>query len=389
MSGTTTMASRLQCTVLALLVSLALGACRREVPTPPPTAAMPTQPVAPVPEPTAPASQSPIAETAVAEMPAVPVEAAPPHAAVAPASSAACLAHTAPSTAPRSVTVHRWVDDAGITHYSDQAPASAAAGHRLIEVRGLPPIAVNATGYDVDLPDQVQQRATTDALAVQRVLRDALGVGAPSGLTLKIVFVGDADPYARLIGDPLMAGSVGAYASASRSIYLRMQAHNEATFAVLRHEITHALVHESIGNLPTSLNEGLAEYFGRYRVSGLGGQIDLGADRDALQHAAPIDDGSDALVEALARDGADFYAGNSDAAREQRYVRAYALVALLMRDAPGRAALAAVLAVQQADPCRTVAVERVLDARYPGGLRALATAWAGFMRNPPEGIQAY
>ncbi|NCT68165.1 MAG: DUF4124 domain-containing protein [Rhodanobacteraceae bacterium] len=375
---------------LAVFV-LAVAACGREAP---PAAPAPAPRIASAPAPSA----APVADTtavaAPAEKPAPdaaptdPATTAPPHGAVAPASSAACLARTA-SSAPRSVTVHRWVDAAGITHYSDQPPAATVAGHRTIEVGGLPAIAVEATGYDVNLPDQLQQRAVTDALGVQRVLRDALGVGAPAGLTLKIVFVRTAETYAGLIGDPLMAGSVGAYSSAKRTIYVRMQPHDEASFAVLRHEITHALVHESIGNLPTSLNEGLAEYFGRYQVGGLGGQVDLGADRDALQRAAPSGDGSEALVELLARDGADFYAGASDAAREQRYVRAYALVALLMRDAPGRAALAAVLAAQQADPCRPVAVESVLEARHAGGLRALAGAWAGFMRDLPQGIQAY
>lgn len=382
-----TRSGRAVCTLLAML---ALGACGREAPPaapPRPSAAAPV-PVAEVTPVEAPVPVTPV-ELPASEAPLVPAETVPPHGAVAPASSAACLAHSVPSAAPRAVTVHRWVDAAGITHYSDQAPAAAVAGHRTIEVAGLPPITVEASGYDVNLPDQLQQRAVIDALAVQRVLRDALGVGVPAGLALKIVFVRAADAYAGLIGDPVMAGSVGAYSSANRTIYVRMQARDEASFAVLRHEITHALMHEAIGNLPTSLNEGLAEYFGRYRVSGLGGQVDLGADRDALLRAAPGGDGSEALVEVLARDGADFYAGDSDVAREQRYLRAYALVALLMRDAPGRAALGAVLTVQQADPCRPLAVESVLGARYPGGLRRLAEAWAGFMRNPPEGIQAY
>lgn len=306
-----------------------------------------------------------------------------------PPQTAACLAHSA-SIPSRSVTVHSWVDASGITHYSDQPPPAAVKDHRLIEVHGLAPIAIRASGYDVNLPDGLQQRAVADALGVQRVMRDALGVGAPAGLTLRVVFVRAADVYAGLIGDPALASSAGAYSTAQQTIFVRMQAQDEASFAILRHEITHALVHESIGNLPTAVNEGMAEYFGRYRVGGMGGQIDIGADRAAMTGAAPAGEGSDALVDLLARDGANFYAVAADASnRGQRYLRAYALVALLMRDAAGRAALAAVLGAQHADPCRPVAVENVLDARYPGGLPALAAAWAAFMRSPPAAIQAY
>ena len=290
----------------------------------------------------------------------------------------------------RSVTVHRWIDAAGITHYSDQPPPQASHDHRLIEVLGLAPIAVQASGYDVNLPDHLHQRVVADALGVQRVLRDALGVAAPLGLTLRVVFVRAPEAYANLIGDPQLASSAGAYSTAQQTIYVRMQAQDEASFAVLRHEITHALVHESIGNLPTPINEGLAEYLGRYRINGLGGQIDIGADRSAIVGAAPAGNGSDALVDLLARDGANFYVMTGDASsREQRYLRAYSLVALLMRDAEGRAALAAVLAAQHADPCRPVAVESVLDAHYPGGLSALATAWTAFMHAPNTAVQAY
>lgn len=290
----------------------------------------------------------------------------------------------------RSVAVHRWIDAVGITHYSDQPPPQASHDHRLIEVQGLAPIVVRASGYDVNLPDHLQQRAVADALAVQRVLRDALGVAAPLGLTLRVVFVRAPQAYANLIGDPQLASSAGAYSTAQQTIYVRIQAQDEASFAVLRHEITHALVHESIGNLPTPINEGLAEYLGRYPIDGLGGQIDIGADRSAIVGESPAGNGSDALVDLLAREGANFYVMTGDASsREQRYLRAYSLVALLMRDAEGRAALAAVLAAQHADPCRPVAVESVLDAHYPGGLSALATAWTAFMRAPNTAAQAY
>ena len=305
-----------------------------------------------------------------------------------PRQTAACLAHSANGASP-AVSVHRWVDAAGITHYSDRAPPEAARNHRVIEVAGSPPVAVQASGYDVNLPDQLQQRAVADALGVQRVMRDALGVDPPRGMLLRIVFVGSADTYAGLVGEPLLANSAGAYSMKQRTIHVRLQPREEESFAVLRHEITHALVHESIGNLPTPLNEGLAEYFGRYHVAGLGGQVDVGAGHQAIIAVAPAGDGTDDLVELLASEGAAFYAADGSAPREQRYLRAYALTALLMRDAQGRKALGAVLAAQRADPCRPVAAESILQREYPGGLSALAGSWAAYMRNPTAEVRAY
>lgn len=304
--------------------------------------------------------------------------------------SAACLAHSSPDSSARSVAVHRWIDRAGITHYSDQPPLTPATDHRLIEVQGLPPILVQASSEDADLPGELQQRAVSDALGVQRVLRDVLGVGPPAGLTLRVVLVRSAQRYADLVGEPSLASSAGAYSTATRTIHVRLQAQEEATFAVLRHEITHALVHESIGNLPTPINEGLAEYFGRYRVRGFGGEVDVGTDRASLMRAAPGANEVDALVDLLARDGPSFYGSEPGATgRELRYLRAYALLALLMRGEPERSALAAILARQRMAPCVPVSSERILEERYPGGLHALATDWATSMRNPSDAIRTY
>ncbi|MGN6518413.1 MAG: DUF4124 domain-containing protein [Dokdonella sp.] len=365
--------------------SALLASCERnEVPPQPaasaavPAGASPI--VAALPEPAPPAAAGPVQDR---------VEPGPAIEAPQPPQSAACLARTR-STARVPVAVHRWVDAAGITHYSDQAPPADAQGHRVIAVGGAPAIDVQASGYDVALPDQLQQRAVADALGVQRVMREMLGVPVPAGMTLKIVFIRSADVYAQQVSEPALAKSSGAYSMLDRTIRVRMQDQDEVKFAVLRHEITHALVHESIGNLPIALNEGLAEYFGRYRSSGMGGQVDVGAQRQAMIAAAPGGDGSEALVDLLSREGGDFYTETVAAGeRERRYQRAYALVALLMRDREGRLALRTVLDRQASAPCMPVAAERSLDADYPGGLRRLAVDWTAFMRNPPDDIRAY
>lgn len=365
-----------------LFVPLAVAACQAPPPNPPAPAkiAVPSPPPATAPPPAAVASLPPASL----------IDTATRLAAAITQPSAACLAHSAADAPARETRVHRWTDAAGIVHYSDQPPPRAARDPRTIDVRGAPPVAVEASGYDTALPDQLQQRAVADALGVQRVMRDALGVAAPAGLKLRIVFVQSAEAYARLIGDPALADSAGAYSTAQRTIFVRLQPQDEVNFAILRHELTHALVHESIGNLPAPLNEGMAEYFGRYRVAGLGGSIDFGAGRQAVVAAAVAGDGSDALVDLFAREGREFYeVGTGADGREHRYQRAYALVAMLMRSGEGRAALAATLRAQREDPCTPVAIEHVLARRYPGGLARLAGDWAAFMRDPPAGVQSY
>lgn len=383
---------RLQAWLPVSIAVVAIAACQRESEDRR-AAVAPAAPVAQVAVPAQPVH--PPADAAAAEGLAIPPVSSRPEPTMrvdhAPLPLAGCGAQPRESHGAPAVAVHRWVDAAGITHYSDRAPAPGTKGHRVLEVAGAPAIKVEATGHDVGLPDELQQRAVADALGVQRILRDTLGIAAPHGLTLRVLFVRDAAEYARLIGEPSLSASAGAYSPARRTIYVRTQADDEQSFRVLRHEITHALVHESIGSLPTPLNEGLAEYFGRFSGNGLGGQIDVGAGHGAVAGAAPAGNGEDELVDLLAREDLAFYAAAGDATpvREQRYLRAYALVALLMRNPEGRTALAAVLRAQQADPCRPVAAEAILQREYPGGLPALALAWSLSMRAPDVDVRAY
>lgn len=367
---------------LALVVLALLGGCGQRAPTSPP------------PPPAAATGADAAASVRVAPPPAAAASApervgpAPEQPRIEPA--AACLARSG-AKAAAALAVQRWIDRNGIVHYSDRPPPADARELRTLSLAAPPQVTVEASGHDVNLPDQLQQRAVADALAVARAMHDSLGVAMPQGMTLRIVFVRSATAYAQLVGVPELAASAGSYATATRTIHVRMQDDDELNFAVLRHEIVHAIVHEAVGNLPVAFNEGLAEYFGRYRAVGMGGQIDLGRERARLLADAPGGDGGEALVDLLAPAGEDFYlvGGTSAVPREARYRRAFALVAMLMGSAPGRATLTGLLAAQVAQPCAPVASERWLDEHHPGGLAALARDWAAFMRSPPTEVRTY
>jgi len=371
---------------LVLAGAALLAACRDPAPA-----------SAPVPTVAAPA---PAVPAAVASTP-LPVEASDAHGSTPPigpplavagevhdgtprGDSARCLAGTGAKVARQERAIHRWVDAAGIVHYADRAPSGVARDHRLIATAGGPPVSVEANGYDVNLPADLHARAVADALAIDRILRTLFAADGDDRLALRIVFVQSPEAYARFIGEPDLARSAGAYSARERTVYVRAQASEAIGFAVLRHEIVHALVHERIGNLPTPLNEGLAGYFERLEVAGQGGRVDIGPLRARLAAAVPADPAAD-LADLLAVEGPAFYREHS----EQRYARAFALVALLMQDVQGRALLGKVLAQQRESPCEPVAAEHILDAGYPGGLQGLAAALARWMAAPDAAVHAW
>lgn len=376
--------------LVLLIAALAIGVWIRHTP---PRAADPPEPVA---------TPLPLPLPSVAEVPpaAVPTSGAVDPAAMAAAGAAVvdaivhahalfdprrCLADTGKALRERTLAVHRWVDENGITHFSDSAPAGTSRDHRVIEVTGVPPIVVHARGHDVNLPSLLEQRATADAQAIERILRNGLGVDGDPGFVLNIVFVESPTAYAGFVPGTDLAASAGAYSMRDRTIYVRWQPREQDSFTILRHEIAHALVHERVGNLPVAINEGLAGFFERVEVYGLGAQVVLHNEQRALRAATVSADGAEELVDLLAREPASFYADG----REVRYLRAFALVAMMMGQPQGRTALTALLAAQRADSCRSVDVAKVLETSYPGGLAALAADWSRWLRDPPPTVLAY
>ena len=309
------------------------------------------------------------------------------HAAISPATAvrANCLAQASPAKESGSLAIHRWTDSHGIIHFSDTAPQGAVQAHRRIEVEGAPPVRVEARGYDVNLPEALAQRAVADALAIQRILRDSLDVEDDGVSVLQIEFIASPAAFAERTGNTGASQAAGSYSMRDHTIRVLMQPDAELNFRILRHEITHALIHERVGVLPTALNEGLAGFFENLRVSGMGGQVIPAHEMRGATALLPSGDPAAALISLFAHADRMFYGPGQEA----RYAQAFALIAQLMGSEDGRSALAAVLRAQRQAPCESADVVAILEAEYPGGLSTLGTDWLAWMRNPPDTVIAY
>src|SRR5690606_23367086 len=151
------------------------------------------------------------------------------------------------------------------------------------------------------------------------------------------------------------------------------------------HEIVHALLHEWVGRLPAVLNEGMAEYLEHVQPAGFGARIDVDRFATRLQRYPPAAPPLDSLLRLLEHEGQSFYMGD----QAERYTQSLGLVSTLMSDVGGRAALSQVLLAQRQQSCEPVDSAVELELRYPGGLAALAQAWARQHGQPDNGIRDY
>ncbi len=295
-----------------------------------------------------------------------------------------CLAGTAARASDRPMAIHRWIDARGVVHYSDRAPTDhATQPYEIITRRDDAPVSVQLDTLDAALPPHARSRAVADAVGIGKVLRDVLRLPVGERLALRAIVVGDDAAFVRLAGD--IPSRTGVYRPADRLIVVRARRDADATLRTLRHEIVHALVHEWLGQLPTALNEGLAAYFAEFRIHGLGGSVDLRPDAAALRASMPRPIDRAELSRLLGLPHAGFYA----AGRDSHYAGAQVLVGALLATTHGRETLGRVLASQAEQPCQPIAAAELLDELYPGGLDALAQAWAAHLDASTLGVQQF
>lgn len=297
---------------------------------------------------------------------------------------AACLARTGRQVAPAQ-TVHRWVDAAGVVHYSDQPPESAdSRDHSQRLADDAPPVTVTIEPVDARLPPHATSRAITDAVAIGKVFKDVFELDTGGGLALRVSLAGSDAAFRRVAPRDTPSDS-GVYSPKDRRIVVRTQDMPERTLEVLRHEITHALVHEWVGDLPTALNEGLADYFEHFEARGMGGQVNPKNYLWQMKQAMTRGPAEPALAKLLSLPYQNFHAYD----RSENYARSLALISTLMSDPQGRKALGWVLQRQRGRPCLPIDAEALVRAKAPTGFADLARRWRAHQGGQATTVHSY
>jgi hypothetical protein len=266
--------------------------------------------------------------------------------------------------------IHRWVDQRGVVHFSDRPPGEGEARvHALRETRAGPAVRVSIETPDAVLPHEAIAAATADAISIGRVLEQVMGVPTGGGVSLNIVLAGSDAAFRAAAPDA--RSNFAVYLGDRHIIVLRTHDSHEITLDVLRHEITHALLHEWVGPLPTALEEGLADYFESFRGEGAGGVVDPSRYAAQLSGDPPPDDDGETLRKLLAMSSIEFHAEG----RARHYTWSLGLVSALMATPDRRHSLAAVMRTQRLQPCSGVDARALLGRAWHGGLIDLAAAW--------------
>ena len=237
------------------------------------------------------------------------------------------------------------------------APACARAA-------GSEPPEFRITGLDTVLPDALRQALEAGAGFAAAKWREWLADDSLPAGPIDLVFIADADRFARLYNGPDVDGwtTTGFYRTRSHeAVVLWAEPWRAQAYATALHEVSHLLVARHLGPTPPWLNEGLAEHFETVERGG-------GSFRSNEAHLATLGrDGPVDLAPLLRLNRVAFTATQA----ERHYAPAWALVAFLLDSEAGRPALLSMLRDTHTRRCAPDTDVAALPSRYPGGLEAL------------------
>lgn len=295
---------------------------------------------------------------------------------------------------PAGAEVYRWVDEKGQVHFSDRSASAAGAETVQLKVR-----ASQWQKLDIQVIQQGSLQQQAPALDVERIRQDVNNVyrfydqvmyfDFYRQVPVKIHLLADRAEYIRYV-----QGRYGVDATRSLGIYLA-QPHEivvylhedrmgglESTYATIRHEASHAILHSLAELMPVWLNEGMSEQM--ETLSQDEGQLLITAHRHNRQYClAACSSGMDVLT-FVEIPGNEWQKSNHQNGLNQSM--SGQLVYMLLASSYGRSLITRLLQ----DYKRGVNKRSyyLLDEHYIGGRNALRVHWQRWLQQDMTAPQA-
>ncbi|WP_339144730.1 DUF1570 domain-containing protein [Pseudoalteromonas galatheae] len=270
--------------------------------------------------------------------------------------------------------IYTWVDERGITNYSDKKPSSAAKHYQPERNRALDFFDLNISGPNIT--EKFKNTLSAKLNAVFRGYTSIVGLDAMQKVTLRIKVLPNRREYERVVksygGNP--KGNVGLYLG-RYNLALVEQRNHHATMQTAVHEAVHAINQAVIGYTPRWLNEGLAGYFQTVKVMM---QIGTVAPNQARLHRGYIK-GRVLSPYELINAESKWKSYNS----ELMYKSSWATIHFMMSTTNGRLSLKKLMLQEQTERCRALSnreSQALLRAHYPN----IVDRFASFIQSPVE-----
>ena len=258
------------------------------------------------------------------------------------------------------------------------APNCADSGNwttGLLASGGSERFSVDLQAEDSTLPQDLKEQIVTGTHLTYAQWREWLGDDALQKSEIKLRFLGDAQRFKDIYGQPTGKEwtTTGFYRTRSNeALILYTPAYRASALANAFHEISHLMTAWHLGATPPWLNEGLAEYYETLQISAQQTRFDNNAlHLQLLQAQGPVP------LEQLTSLSRKAWMQNDV---QRRYASAWSLIAFMMDSTPGRQTLRRVIEMAHDSRCQARPDLRESLSSYPGGLPGLERDWQAWLQ---------
>lgn len=287
---------------------------------------------------------------------------------------ACVLARAIPNDTGPDVAIYSWVDEKGVTSFSDEPPDDRISSVEVLR-GGHPEFKADITAEGIHISNTVKGQINAGAKRIYEQWGEWLGYGALRRSHVNIRIVSDWRRFASIWGRPDPPAGFYRHRSNEAVLFYNPAAMSpERLVALAFHEVSHLILAWQVGGAPPWFNEGLAEYFETMTVSGQSGSFRLNP--VSIQIAAAK---GRVPVPSLLRKTPDQWYGPD---RVRNYASGGLLIAFLQSSDSGRRLLKDLAQQLHEFPCAATRGTRKLDiGKYPGGEAALNRDWGRWLRS--------
>jgi hypothetical protein len=268
--------------------------------------------------------------------------------------------------------IYQWRDAEGRLHFGDQPPETAVSENLSERYSNTLPfeIIIDGIGYQVPVP--LRDKLATSVVKIFAIYRQALDIQYADAREFRIMIYGseaEFRQYQKRVA-PVLENAAGFYSTANNQITTWAIPNEQALLRLIIHECSHAISAASAHNIPTWLNEGLAEYFEQLHLHGLSAEVPLNRHWLQALRQSRFNQDPEWLASIVSAPHQRWYAANGP--ENMAYAASWSLVWYLMDSTDGRKLISRLLTSAHPDEH---ASRRLIDRHWPGGFIALEQSW--------------
>ena len=301
----------------------------------------------------------------------------------------ACLQGLGKTVQRKQRRIYQWTDSNGKKHLADAPPAHQPVQITSTEISHLDYFNLDIIEDQAVLPPFARDKFQSEIDQIYYVLKHGFNVRELRQIHIKLRLFDqrqDYIKYQKQHAPNLSLESSGFFSSHHQEAVVFTNDYAPQTFAITRHEITHAIMHSMYGVLPIWLNEGIAEYMESMLIQGQQRQAKPKEKQIVFLQEQLNNNNMMTLTEFIDLPYLSWYKTEQS---RTHYAMAWSIIYWLQSSDQGKDFLQTLLNELGFAPCQRFNATHYIETHYPQGLEQFEQQWISWLNQKEHTAHHY